>query len=369
MLELRQMLGRSSTAKYRKIQLMEHEGRVFDNLLYHGAAPGRWTGASFQLHNLPRASVPDPEAVIDKFNNFEPIDDPVNVAKALIRPMIYSGPSSSLVVSDYKAIETCNLFWLAGDHETCDAIRQGKDLYVEMAAYMYQIRPDQVTKRQRQIGKIIILGCGYQMGAKRFKDTCAQWGIEISMSEALAAVEAYRAKYPLVKRMWKMLALAAKNAIQYPGNRYDYRDCSFRMVRDRAGNRWLLITLPSGRNMFYMEPYLEEDEWGMVPGHYGINPYTKKWSRRRLIPGRIIENIDQGLARDIMAIGLVNIDDNMPQINLIGTVHDEAIGEIEDRFIHEGLLAEFNNNLCRMPEWANGLPLSAEGYIAKRYRK
>lgn len=369
LLELRQTLGRSSTAKYRKIKEMVCRGRVHNNLQYYGTSTGRWAGRGFQLQNLPRASVTDPENYIDKFNNFEPVVDPVNVAKALIRPMICAKEDFVLIVSDYSSIENRLLAWVAGDEKALKLFEEGGDQYVDMASFMYAKAPDQVSQEERQIGKIIILGCGYGMGAKRFVDTAAGWGVTLSMSEALAAVTAYRDRYHLVKTMWYKLKDAAVDAIHYPGREYAYNGCSFRVVRDKSHNRWLVLRLPSRRQLFYMEPYVEDDDYGPVPGHYGINPYSKKWSRLRLIPGRITENVIQALARDIMAQGALNVQDYMPELNLIGLVHDEAIAEIQEGFLNHNTLYDFNKYLCKMPKWADGLPLAAEGYIAKRYKK
>ena len=71
-LEMRQEFGRSSTAKYTKLAdlaVLHDDGQyyVHDNLQYHGAGPGRWAGRGFQVHNLPRASVPNPEECINQF--------------------------------------------------------------------------------------------------------------------------------------------------------------------------------------------------------------------------------------------------------------------------------------------------------------
>lgn len=369
LLELRQTLGRSSTAKYRKIMEMQHDGRVYNNLQYYGTSTGRWAGRGFQLHNLPRASVRDPLDYIERFINFEPVADPVNVAKALIRPMIRAEDGYQLIVSDYSAIENRLLAWVAKDEQALALFRQGGDQYVDMASFMYGKAPQDISKHERQIGKIIILGCGYGMGAKRFVETAAGWGVDLSHSEALAAVNAYRTRYHLVKNLWYKLKDQAVNAINYPGREFMYNGCSFRMAKDKNGTKWLVLRLPSERQLYYCEPYLEEDDFGMTPGHYGINPYSKKWSRLRLIPGRITENVIQALARDVMAQGLLNVDHYMNEISLLGTVHDEAIGEIQENWIDDHILEKFNNHLCLMPSWANGLPLAAEGYIAKRYKK
>jgi len=366
MLELRQILGRSSTAKYKKIKEMQLHGRVYNNLQYHGTATGRWSGRGFQLQNLPRASVPDPEAYIDMFDNFEPVADPVNIAKALIRPMIKAPEGKVLLVSDYSSIENRLLAWVAQDEEALELFRTGGDQYIDMASFLYHKNTEEVTKSERQIGKIIILGCGYGMGAKRFVDTAKDWGVHLEQHEAQRAVDAYRDRYSKVKNLWYRLKDRCVDAIQNPGTTHTFKRVSFRVVKCHAGNRWLVLTLPSGRNLYYMDPYVSSDTYGLVPGHYGTDPYTKKWVRRKLIPGRIVENVIQALAADVMGYGLRMVEEHMPMVSLLGTVHDEAIAEAYE---YQADLNKFNKCLCMTEPWAEGLPLAADGYIAKRYRK
>jgi DNA polymerase len=371
LLVLRQTIGRSSTAKYRKIKEMAYAGRVFNNLQYYGAATGRWTGRGFQLHNLPRASVQDPESYITSFDNFEPVNDPVNIAKALIRPMIRTGPEEMLLVSDYSAIENRILMWIADEQEALQLLKDGKSQYIDMAAYMYNYEYSDIQKGtiEYQVGKIVILGCGFQMGGKRFKENAETYDVFLSEGESYNAVNAYRSKYPKVKKMWSDLSKSAINAIRYPGRVYETNKCSFRVVKCRAGNRWLMLTLPSGRSIYYMDPHLSDDTYGVVPGHMGTNPYTKKWSRLKLIPGRITENIAQGTARDIMGQGLLNIKNKMKVAKLLGSVHDEGLAKINKAHIDDTTIEVFNRHLCDMPAWADGLPLEAEGWIGPRYKK
>jgi len=369
LLELRQILGRSSTAKYRKLLDLEYHGIVYNNLQYYGASTGRWTGRGFQMHNLPRASVPDPEAYIEKFRNFEVVEDPVNVAKALIRPMICAPPGQKLIVADYSSIENYVLMWLADDQAALKLLASGGDQYKDMASFLYQTPEDSITKRQRQIGKIIILGCGYGMGAKRFLETSAAWGVELSEAEAYSAVHAYRDKYKLVSQLWKRLSSCAVAAIRSPGHAFKTNRCAFKAVKDRTGRPWMVLTLPSGRNLFYMEPYISYDDYGAVPAHKGTNPYSKAWGNLALIPGRITENIVQALARDLMAHGLLTVTQEMPEVTLLGTVHDEGIGSIADEYVVEDVVEKFCQKLCKLPKWAEGLPLKAEGYISQRYKK
>lgn len=379
-LEMRQELGRSSVAKFTKLLDFALKGKdglhyVHDNMQYHGAGTGRWSGRSFQMHNLPRASVPNPDELIMQFVNGEYVHDPVKTAKALIRPMVRANVNELLVVSDYSSIENRVLHWLAGDFDTLEDFKNGIDQYKTMASARYQVAYDMVTKEQRQMGKVIILGCGYGMGGDTFQETAkVQFGMDVSLVEAKAAVSAYRAKYSLVKELWNKLKLAMVKAV-LTGQKQTVGLIQISTARVK-GTLWLAMKLPSGKCIYYMDPQVRHmfipdyESMGKVPTvtHMGTNPYTKKWSRLKLIPGRITENAVQGTARECLAQGKVNITKNMPHTRLIGSVHDEALARMKKVYINEGTLDEFNYNLCNIP-WAQGLPLAAEGWIGERYRK
>lgn len=365
-MQLRQMLGRSSTAKYRKISEMIYDGRVHGNLQYHGAHTGRWAGRGLQLQNLPRAKVKDPEKYIQAFRNFESVEDPVNVAKALIRPMICAPPGRTLIVADYSSIENRVLAYCADDQKTLKLFKQDLDQYKDMASFLYNTTYKAVTKDQRQLGKVIVLGCGFGMGGYKFQEVAQGWGIELSAAEAAWAVDAYRSKYPKVKQLWYSARNSMVNALRSPGSVFKINHvATVKYAKDRNGTPWLIVMLCSGRSILYYKPFIDP-EGGL--GYHGINPYSKKFDKLRMTPGTCAQNIVQALARDCMAEGLLNVDERMPEIDLIGTVHDEALGETDEERGNEVTLAEFNKNLCDIP-WAPGLPVKAEGYIAKRYRK
>ena len=379
-LVLRQELGKTSTAKYKKIIDQACKGKynsywVHDNLIYHGASPGRWTGKGFQMHNLPRASVENPEAVIEQFMLGEEIEDPVGKGKALIRPMIKAPVDWNLIVSDYSAIENRVLHWLAGDHEELTNFSQGLDQYKTMAAARYGVPYEEVTKSQRMMGKVIILGAGYGMGAETFQKTCkVMFNMEVSEAEAKTAIAAYRDKYPGVVKLWKGLKGAAIKTV-ISGQRNTYGRIVFATATVNS-IRWMAMRLPNGKCIYYKNPLVEQkyipkyESMGRVPTitHDGFNSYSRKWGRMALTPGRITENADQGTSREIMAEGMLNIQDNMKAVTLIGTVHDECLGLIKIEDTHDDTLDLFNKELCTIP-WADGLPLKSEGFIAKRYRK
>lgn len=369
LLKLRQELGRTSTAKYDKMRNNLQGSRIKGNLEYYGAATGRWAGRGFQFHNLPRASITNPEERIAAFINGDPIDDPIGTASALIRPMIMAPPGHMLIVSDYSSIENRILAWLAGDETTLQLFREGGDQYIDMAATMYHCSPDKVTKAQRQVGKAAVLGCGYQMGAARFKGSAETYGVFVSEEEAQFTVNAYRSKYSLVVRMWKTLHKAALAAVTGPGLEYTANGCGFKVIKDRIGISWLRLMMPSGRALVYNSPTIQPGQYGPEVTHMGMNSFSKKWSRMKLTPGRITENIVQALARDILAHGKLNVQKIMFEVKLFLSVHDEAGGIIDEDNIHPETLDRFNHRLCDKPKWAEGLPLEAEGYISKRYKK
>lgn len=373
MLELRQAIGRSSTAKYRKMIDMEIDGRVHGSMQYYGAQKtGRIAGRGIQLHNLPRASVKDPEKYISMFDNYEPVEDPIQVAKALIRSMICAEFGIQLIVSDYSSIENCILMWYADEKEALESIFRRDDQYKRMAMDIYNKSYEDILNDsfERLVGKIAVLGCGFGMGPDRFQDDSrTKWKVKFELHEADFIIKTWRKKHALTVKMWYKWKDCVVAAIRNPGKVYTSNKCTFRVAKDKAGHNWLVIKLPTGRQLFYMEPFLDYDKYGQVPKHWGINPYSKKWSRLALIPGRITENIVQATARDIMMQGLYNVEHYMPEVDLLGSIHDEALGEINEEEITEDTLPRFNELLCRMPAWADGLPLFAKGWIGKRYKK
>jgi len=380
LLRLRQAVGCTSTAKYKKIIDQALPGKdnsywIYDNLMYHGAAPGRWTGRGFQMHNLPRARVEDPEEVIHSFMENEVIEDPVNTAKALIRPMIKAPPGWKLIVSDYSSIENRVLHWLAMDTDTLADFEQGLDQYKIMAAARYKVPYDLVSKIQRQTGKIIILGAGYGMAWETYIRTAKlQFKLTVEEKDARDDISSYRTRYYKVPELWKGLKVAAAKTV-ISGQKHSYGPITFGSFTIH-NIRWLAMQLPSGKCIYYKDPIMEHqlipryERMGPVPviTHEGFNSYAHKWMRMALTPGRLTENACQATAREIMAYGMLNVQNQIPEIKLIGTVHDEALGLIRDEHIHEDTMERFNITLCDIP-FAKVCPLEAKGFIAERYRK
>jgi DNA polymerase len=189
---------------------MHVDGVVQGNLNYHGAGTGRWAGRGFQYHNLPRAKLDNAEVMVEAmilaFIQRQFIEDPVGTAKALIRPMIKAPDGFSIIASDYLSIENRVLAWLANDEETLEGFRNDFDQYVDMASFLFKVPIDQVDKSQRQLGKALVLGCGYGMSGNRFQVAAQTFGVHVDKVKAKFAVDAYRMKYRLIVKMWYQLA-------------------------------------------------------------------------------------------------------------------------------------------------------------------
>jgi len=364
-LQLRQELGKSSTAKYQKLANQVYNGRIYDNLRYHAAGPGRWGGMGFQIHNLPRSKVKDAQPIIDSFFDLTVIEgNPVQSAKDIVRGMIKAGKGKMICAADYSSIENRGLAWFSDDQETLQLFREGLDQYIDMASSRYNVPYDQVTEDQRQFGKMLILGCGYGLGGEGFQKNAASWGVYIDLIESHDAVKAYRLRYSKVVDFWYACKRAAINAITHPNKEFRVHLVTYKMIKDRNGTIWLRCMLPSNRAIYYNMPKIVDGIYGPEVSAMGINPYSKKWQRLRIIPGRFVENIVQGFCRDVLAEGKLNLE--AAGYPLIGSVHDEALAEVDESFTD---LKHFCDTMCKMPVWAEGLPLAADGMIEKRYRK
>ena len=369
-LQLRQELGKSSVAKYLKIEDLCFFGRVHDNLRYYGANTGRWSGMGFQLLNLPRSKVGKGEAepIIDKFFDLSIIEEsPIEAAKTIVRQMIKAPKGNTFIFGDYASIEYIGLCWVVYDDKAIKRFSEGFDQYIDMASARYHVPYEEVTDQQRYYGKQLILGCGYGLGAKGFVGYLEKYGVHITIEEATEAVGSYRITYNRIVKFWYACKEAALNAVTYPGQIFkviNARNVKYRCIKDRNKTRWLQCTLPSGRNIYYNDPEIGEGSFGPELNAMGINPYSKKWMRLKVIPGRLAENIIQAMCRDILVAGKLNLE--KANYKVIGSIYDEVIVEVNKDKVD---IDNFNKLMCEMPKWANGLPVKIESVIENRYRK
>ena len=376
--QLRLDAGKTSTAKLSKMDKLANaeDHRARGLLFYYGADTGRWAGRHVQPQNLPRGEI-GPAALEEEL--FELLRDgevealsmlygpPLLAISSSLRGMIISGDGHDLMAADLASIEARALAWLAGEERVLESFRAGIDPYVYMASRMFDIPLEEVTKDQRQRGKTVVLGAGYQMGWETFQGYAEDYGVYLSEAEAKAYIALFRSDNPNIVSFWKELNRAAIMAVCNPGKHY------------QAGRVWfykdgwfLWMILPSGRRIAYAAPKIihrplpwdPENEQPCVRTMQ-VNSMTKKWSPRTLYGGLLAENATQAVARDVMVEGMFNLEAH-PDYHPILTIHDEVVAEVAQG---TGSVEEMSDLMCTMPAWASSLPLAADGWRGHRYRK
>jgi DNA polymerase len=360
-LELRQQGGKSSVAKYQAMHARaSSDGRVRGNLMYCGASTGRWSGTGLQIQNLPRDTVKDWDAAT---SNLRTSDFQLAELSRMIRGCIIAPKGHRLMWADYAAIEARGVAWLAGQKDLVARFAEGADVYCDMASEIYAREVTKADAAARFLGKSVILGCGYSMGALRFRQACAAQGQDISEELAQRAVSTYRTKFFKIPHLWKGLNDAVIDAVDQHGLETHYRN-----VRFIADKHWLLVNLPSNRKLFYRQPrvVVHAGAFGDKPTveYMAQNQFTRKWDWERSFGGKLTENCVQAICRDIIAEAMLALED--AGYPVIASVHDEVICEVPDG---HGSIEEMIEIMCRVPKWAAGFPIAAEGKEATRYGK
>ena len=234
----------------------------------------------------------------------------MDVVASTIRAGITAPPGKKLVVCDLSSIESRVLGWLCNCRYINETFAAGRDTYTVFASDWFHVVYELITKAQRTLSKPPVLGCGYGLSAGTLVDYAANMGVEMSGKEAKEAVALWRSLHPEVLAMWDWYAEACKYVIMNPTQQAEgYR------VRIHCDEQMLMITLPSGRNLYYYQPMIEPRliktkdpetdetrEWETMSVTYmGMNQHSHKWSRISTHCGRITENIDQAVSRDILA--------------------------------------------------------------------
>jgi DNA polymerase len=379
-LQLRQSVSKTSTKKYDTMaKAVCTDSRVRGLLAYHGADTGRWAGRIVQPQNFPRGTI---KASIESLcgdvltmgrEDMEMIyGDPMEVLSSALRGAITSSEGTDLICADYSAIEARGLFWIAGDERALSVFRQGRDIYKDMAVKVYGVEYDDVTAEQRQMGKQAILGLGYQMGAAKFQETCLGYGMEVSLELAQKVVDAYRGTHAPVKAFWYAAQAACFEALERGRGGAPVALASGRIQVYHSKEDFLHIRLPSGRKLSFYKPRLKDlynprfERNEVKITFMGVNSMTRKYSRLDTYGGKLVENIVQALSRDIMVEAMLELEYQSDKYTPILTVHDEIVAEVPEGV---GSVEEFELLIAKVPGWAKGFPLDAEGWRGKRYRK
>ncbi|CAB4144186.1 bifunctional 3'-5' exonuclease/DNA polymerase [uncultured Caudovirales phage] len=369
MLEVRLQAAATSPAKYRTLlQATSADGRLRGTLQFCGATrTGRWGGRLFQPQNLPRPTLNQKDIDFGVAAMKADIEDVLfsnvmELCTSAVRGCLIAPEDKKLVIADLSNIEGRMLAFLAGEQWKLDAFRDfdkgiGHDIYKLAYAKSFNIKPEDVTKDQRQLGKVQELALGYQGGLGAFSTMAALYGVNLSEETINSLVTAWRKAHPKTKNLWYNCESAAKDAVRNPGKNHKAGKLVF-----RADDGWLRMMLPSERYLCY--PNAEVDDSGKLT-YEGVNQYTRKWERLETYGGKLVENATQAASRDILAFGMKAAEREGYEVVL--HVHDELICETPD--IEEYSVDKLAQMMSSGPLWAVGLPLAAAGFETTRYRK
>lgn len=368
-LELRQLMAKTSIKKYQAMELARCEdGRVRGLLQFYGAnRTGRWAGRLVQVQNLPQNHLPDLDYARQlvregKFAEIEFLFDSVpDTLSQLIRTAFIPSEGNRFIVADFSAIEARVIAWYAGEKWRLDVFKTHGKIYEASASQMFHIPIEEIKKGSdlRQKGKIAELALGYggSVGAIKSMDRSGS----IPEEELPGLVRSWRNANPNITKFWWDVDKAAKEAIterttvcmQY----------GLKFIYDPGV---LFIQLPSGRRLSYVRPKIEEHQTfeGYKITYEGMEQTSKQWTRQDTYGPKLVENIVQATARDCLAEALFNVD--KAGYKTVMHVHDEIVMDVPIGF---GNVEEVNNIFGQEISWAPGLPLKADGYECSYYMK
>lgn len=292
----------------------------------------------------------------------------------------------------------------------------------------FSVDPLTVKDFERQIGKVMELALGYEGGvgafvtmaptynvdlavlADRARDGLPEWALDSAnwmwknferkrgnpsgLSERVYTTidgikQVWRGLHPAIKQGWKDSANAAKLAVANPGKVFAIPN---KKLMFKVDGRWLKMRLPSGRVLSYLDPELHDNrsqreideraaekqaleaagivvEWEdelskKYVTYMGVDSTTKQWRREATYGGKIAENAVQASSNCLLRKAMLRLD--RAGYHQILSVHDECVAEVAEKW---GSLEEMSRLMCQSEPWCADLPLVAEGYRAKRYRK
>lgn len=385
-LEIRIDNAKTSAAKLNRMisGADRDDSRVRGMMQFYGAnRTGRWAGRLIQLQNMPRGEFKDNGPVVDALKehwSYDEIEAEIGGVAAVVssglRACLIPSPGNTFVCADFSQIEARIIAWLAGQRDIVQQFAEGRDVYAYTASQVTGKSIDECGKGtpERQLGKILVLACGYGMGPPKFQDTAkVQGGLDLTLIEAEDAVGGYRQANHHIQEFWWECDRAMRAVVSGQTERAYAAEGKiiFQELQDMFG-RHVMCVLPSGkRNLFYRNVELIQDKNSdrLSLSYMGINQYTRRWERLRTYGGKIAENITQATARDVMAEAMGTIDPWLPEgAGVILTVHDELLIECrsQDAAQVERLAV---STMKDRPSWAKDLPVDAEAWVGDYYRK
>ena len=383
-LHLRKMLNKTSTKKYESMKrCMCDDERIRGLFQFYGAnRTGRWAGRLVQVQNLPQNKINNLEQVREKIRNDIIKDFPSrkkefnknlnlnlynnenlsSLLSQLIRTTFIPKKNHRFIIADFSAIEARIIAYLSNEKWRIDVFNTHGKIYEASASKMFKVDIDEITKESelRQKGKIAELALGYQGGVGALVSMGA-YNMNLCESELIEIVKAFRSSNPNIVKLWNNAQKAFIEAVKNKSVVHIDKNISFIY----EGNI-LFIKLPSGRRLSYIRPKIDYNNIfnKYIITYEGIDPTTKKSKRLTTYGGKLVENIVQAIARDVLAQAMMNLRNK--GFNIVMHVHDEIVLEVENGVSSVEEVCEI---MCKENKYLKGLKLKADGFESKYYKK
>ena len=363
-LTLRQQLAKSSVKKYQAMETAVcADGRARGMFQFYGAnRTGRWAGRIIHMQNLPQNHLVDLAEARSLVHNgdFDAVEmlyeDVPDTLSQLIRTAFVPQGDRKFIVADFSAIEARVIAWIAGEEWRQKVFAEGKDIYCASASQMFGVPVEKhgINGHLRQKGKIAELALGYGGSVGALK---AMGALEMGLAEEelQPLVQAWRGANPNITKLWWDVDRAAMDAVRY---RYETETHGI-IFTYKSG--MLFITLPSGRRLAYVKPKIGENQFGGDCITYEGVGGTKKWERLNSYGPKFVENIVQATARDLLCYSM----QTLRCCSIVMHIHDEVVIEADRRMSLQAVC----DQMGRVPAWAEGLQLRADGYETDFYKK
>lgn len=412
-LNLKAEVAKTSTKKFDALARMtDDDGRLRNGHQFAGAGrTWRWAGRGFQAQNLARPAhgldgieweklesgcrrviggtqinAAHAVATMDAETLQILYDNPMDVLSGAVRTVVQAPDGYVFIDADLKAIENVVLGWMSGDRRILGVFEKDKDPYIDFATFLYKQPYEKLweeykihdDKSKRTIAKPGVLGCGYMLSAGHEYENQKTGEIEatgllgyarnmyvnLTPEQAELSVTVWRETYKDAVQFWWDIKREAMACVR-TGKPTVIRDIRF----DRKGP-FLRMILPSGRALHYVKPRLEQ--WKMPWGKYQLSlTYEQmndkhQWDRVSTHPGKLTENADQAIARDLLANGIRLA--SRRGIPIVLHVHDQIVAMVREDEAEEKLKVLMECMGAR-PDWAKTIPMAAAGHISKWFIK
>ena len=363
-LSLRQQLAKSSVKKYQAMKnAVCNDGRVRGMFVFYGAnRSGRWSGRLVQLQNLPQNKITDLAEARElvKQGNYKAVqllyDDIPDTLSQLIRTSFIPRKEMKFIVADFSAIEARVLSYLAGEQWRADVFANGGDIYCASASQMFGVPVEKhgINGHLRQKGKIAELALGYGGSVGALKSMGAL-DMGLTEDELKPLVDMWRNANPNIVKFWWEVDRAVKDAVR------EHVPSKVGLLKFYYRSGMLFIGLPSGRKLTYVKPRMGVNQFGGESVTYEGVGATKKWERIESYGPKFVENLVQGISRDILMYAMQTLS----HCFICSHIHDELIIECNEKVS----LSAVCEQMSRTPPWVKGLLLRADGYECDFYKK